>query len=272
MNEWTSWQVHRFNPMQNYVMTTPVYQTDVVKIGQLELYQDTTYNPALHQPIVQRVISVPKNLIYGRMRVYVELDKGWDDILRHNRTEMAAIDRPVPNCMPWRTTMDLRRDDMVYVDSFSLATADKENRCIRCDGQKFYLIPYDCVYFKIVDGRPEMINGWILVEPVDAPEDPTVTALKKSGLEFPGITITNDNRREMGVVDKLGIIRHIGPPVDEYIDDIEEIDDVNTGDVVVFKWGHNRRLESASHRFFGQTDLIVTRRPRLVGVMREDLF
>lgn len=273
MYNWTPWHVGKVRPMRNYVLTTTVFRTDVVKLGELELFQDTTYNPGVHQPIVQKVVAVPRNLSYGRMSRYIELDKGFDAKIQHNRTETMRITPPLPHSMPWLTDMELKRDDVVYVDSFTLATAEKEHRLIECEGVKYYLLSYSDIYFKLVNGEPYMLNGWVLIQPIDNPEAELVTELKKIGFVFPGITIDNNNRRQMGVGDKLGVVRHIGLPVQQYLDpEIEVHDEINVGDTVVFKWGANRRLEAGYSRFFGDTELIVSRRERIVGKFAEDLF
>ena len=273
MQKFEPWQVQKFRPMQNYVLTTSVLQADVIRIGELELYQDTTYNPGMHQPIVQRVCAVPKTLYFGRHQMFARQESSFDARKQHNRIDTIAINPPIPHSMPWKVPMELKIDDTVYVDSFTLATAEKENRCIDCNGVKYFLVAYSDVYFKLVNGEPDMLNGWLLIEPIDNPEDEKVSALKELGFVFPGITIDNDNRKAMGAGDKLGIIRYAGIPVEKYLEEDTEVhDEVGVGEIIVFKWSANRRLESGVHRFFGQTELIVSRRERIVGVMREDLF
>lgn len=261
-----------FRPMQNFVLTTSVFREDVIKLGDKELYQDTTFNPGFHQPICQRVVKTPKNLTFGKWTKYIELDKGYDPVINANRKETVQITPPIPYSMPWQTTMDLKRDDTVYCDSLSLAMAEKDNRLIMCEGVKYFLVRYEDIYFRLVKGLPQMINGWILVEPIANPQSEVMTALSKSGFVFPGVTVTAQNRRELDAGDKLGIVRHIGIPVTEYLDELEEHDHVSVGDTVIFKWSANRRLEAGGSRFFGKTELIVTRRPRLVGKMTEELF
>ena len=262
-----SHKLHRFRPMRSMVLTTPVFRTDVVKIGSLELYQDTSFREGYHQPIVQRVVRTPKNLVFGRERRYIQLDNG------ENYVETASIDAPLPHCMPWLVPMELKRDDTVYVDSFMLATAEKDNRIIECEGVKYYLIPYGDIYFRLVNGKPEMLNGWVMVEPVTEPQADVVKRLLKSGIVLPGITIDNNNRKEMGAGDKLAVVRYIGPPVEKYLEtDTEVHDEISVGEVVVLKLQHNRRLEIGGAKFFGDKELIITRRERIVGSIYEGLF
>jgi len=272
--ELEKWQIQKFIPMQNWVLTTSVYRTDVVKLGDVELYQDTHYNPSAHIPIVQRVVSVPKSLVYGREQTFIELDKGYSEKLKHNLTETFARNSPLPHSMPWKVTdIDLKKDDTVWVDAFIIGTAEQENRVFTCEGTTYTLVKYEDIYFKLVDGKPLMLNGWCMVEPIDNPEDDLVKNLKKVGFIFPGITVTNENRKEVGKGDKLAIVRHIGLPVESYLEDeLEEVDEISVGDTILLKWSANRRLESPAHRFFSQTELIVTRRPRVVAILKDSLF
>jgi hypothetical protein len=266
------WMVEKGHPMQNYVLTTTVYETDKIKLGDLELYQDTRFNPALHQPIVQRVVSIPKRLYYGREQRFITLDKGLDTAINHNREETISIKPPMRNSMPWKTILDIKKDDIVYVDSFSLVTAEQGHRVFTVDKTVYYLIKYEDIYFKLVQGDPVMLNGWVMCEPITQEDNTTMKHLKDIGFVFPGIKIDNENRKKYSEGDKLAKVRYIGMPVEEYIDDIDVHDEISVDDIVILKWTANRRLELYGNRFFGKTELIVTRRERIVGKFVESLF
>jgi hypothetical protein len=266
------WMVEKGHPMQNYVLTTTVYATDKIKLGYLELYQDTRFNPELHQPIVQRVVSIPKRLYYGKEQRFITLDKGFDPGINHNREETISINPPVRNSMPWKTTLDIKKDDTVYVDSFTLVTAEQGNRVFTVGKTVYYLVKYEDIYFKLVNGEPIMLNGWVMCEPITSEDNTIMKHLKEIGFIFPGIKIDNDNRKKYSGGDKLAKVRYIGPPVDEYIDETEVHDEISVNDIVILKWTANRRLELYGNRFFGNTELVVTRRERVVGKFTESLF
>lgn len=254
-------------PMRGYVVTTTIMRSDVMKIGEVELAVDTSFHQIKHQPIVQRVVRVPKSLPYGRVRRFVELGKPKE------YTQVMAIDAPVPGSMEWLTTMDVKVDDTVYVDPYALFNASRDNRVIECDGVRYYLISYGDIYFRLVNGHPEMLNGWVACEPVPDEKAKLAKRLKEIGLELPSLSINDSNRREMGEQDKLAVVKYIGLPVKEYLDPtVEEHDAIAEGDIVILKWAANRRLEFDAGRFFGKGELIITRRPRIVGKMSEDLF
>ena len=147
------------------------------------------------------------------------------------------------------------------------------DRVIECDGVRYYLISYGDIYFRLVNGHPEMLNGWVACEPVPDEKAKLAKRLKEIGLQLPSLSINDSNRREMGEQDKLAVVKYIGLPVKEYLDPtVEEHDAIAVGDIVILKWAANRRLEFDAGRFFGKGELIITRRPRIVGKMSEDLF
>ena len=266
-------QIQKLITCQNYVLTTAVFATDKVKIGDLELYNDTSWNESQNQPIVQRVVSVPKKLVFGHEQRFITLDKGFDASIQNNRNETVAIEPPVKNSMPWRVDIELRKEDVVYVDWLSLANARRENRLFTCEGTDYYLVKYEDIYFKLVDGKPVMLNGWCLFAPMPEEETELEKKLRESGIVIPEIKITNENRKEYGKIDRLALVKHIGFPVYEYLDsEEEEHDEISEGDVVILKFKHNRRLDSEIHCFFSREELIVGRRNRIVGKLTESLF
>lgn len=266
------WMVQKYKPMRNFVLCKTLLRADVIKIGQLELYVDTSYNQYDYAPIVQQVVAIPKQLYFGRETRFATIERQFDPSIGHARMDTVATRPPIPVSMPWKVPMELRTSDTVFVDALSLINAEKQNRAIMCGDARYTLIPYEDIYFKLVNGVAEMLQGWILCEPTDDQESEELKSLKQAGFEFPGVTVTNDNKKELGVKDKLGIVRALGMPVEEYLDDIDVTDEVSTGDIVVFKWDHNRRLETGACRFYGDKPLIVTRRERIVAKVSDELF
>jgi hypothetical protein len=266
-------QLSGFHPMQNYVLTCPVMRSDTVKIGETELYQDTTYNPGFHQPVVQRVLAVCKKLYYGREQRFVDIDQGFDAKIGHNRKSTFAINAPIRHSMEWDTDIEVKTGDIVWVDSLPVMTASSHNATIECEDKTYYLLKYSDLYLKLVEGIPYMLNGWILVATVDKPEDDLVKILRARGIIFPSMSINPDTKKQYGQTDKIGIVRYLSPPVREYLDpNIEDTEFISVGDTVVLALRVNRRLESQAHKWFSQEDLLVTRRPRIVAVVRDELF
>lgn len=261
-----------FRPAQGYVLTTAATKPGTIKAGETELYVDTTYNPAAFQPIIQRVVSVCKILNFGRTRRFIEIDGEFDPSRNHRRKDVFAVDVPVPHCCPWDTDIEVKAGDIVYCDNMATIGAVNQGRTIECEDKTYYLLKYEDLYLKLVDGVPQMLNGWILAAPVTKAEDDMVKSLKSHGLVFPSIAINNDNRKEYGQRDKLATVRYLGPPVREYLEEMEDTDAINVGDTIVLQFGANRRLESEGNRFFSQEELIVTRRPRIMAVVRDELF
>ena len=254
-------------PLQNFVLVTPVFKTDVVKCGEIELILDTSWKPDEHAPIVQRVVKAPRKLVFGRKKAFYEVK---DDMGKLKET--VPINKPLAHSMPWETTMDLKPDDIVWCDFVKIAQAIKSNRFIECEGKHYFLVPYSDIYLKKRDEGITMLNGWVLVAPIKEKKMEAQMNLEKAGLVFPGIQITNNNKRELGIGDLLGVVKYIGEPIYKYLEGKPDTDEVGEGDTVVLKLPFNRRLESSSHPFFSDEELIVTRRSRIIGKLEERLF
>ena len=262
-----------YKPLQNYVLTESVYRTDVIKFKTLELYLPK--NEESDQPVVQRVIKVPRKLIYGTQKVYVKMNLGlgakeWDG-KQHERHETITRDKKKPGSMPWNVEMELHPDDIIWVSFMTILNCQRTDRVIDIEDKKYFLIPYEDVYFKKTDDNIQMLNGWILVEPVKI-ETETEKNLADAGVTIQKVTVEKDKIREYGINDKYGIVKYIAPPIEERLDGIPDADDISPGDTVVFLWNHNRRLEHNAHKFFSEGELIVTRRERIIAKITDELF
>ena len=267
----TAGQFRDYVPLKNHVVTEIVFRTDMIKFGDMELWLSTEGRPGDHQPVVQKVIKTPPYLVYGKHLTYYQQNLDYDPQLKAHRIETHTTNSPVKNSMPWKVEMELLPGDVVWVNTMALLNAERQDRVIECDEKKYFLVPYNDIYLYKRDKDIKMINGWILVEPEKTEED-IRNRVAKLGIIIPSINITRDNQRQMGVVDRMAVVRYIGEPIYEYIDGKCDSDDISVGDRIVFKFPFNRRLESETHRFFDSKELIVTRRTYIVAKIVDSLF
>ena len=264
-------QLLNYVPYKNNVLTEIVFRTDVLKFAGKELWLSTEGRPGDHQPVVQKVIRTPLKLTYGKHLTYYQQNLEYDPELKAHRVETHTTRSPLKNSMPWKVEMELQPGDVVWVNTMSIINAARQGRILECEDKKYYLIPYDQIYLYKRDKDTRMINGWILVEPEKTDED-IQQRIAKLGIIIPSVTITKENQRQMGVIDKLAVVRYIGDPVREYIDGRSDHDDISVGDKIIFRLPFNRRLESDMHRFFDQKELIVSRRTNIVAKVVDSLF
>jgi len=229
-----------FQPAPNYVLVRSIISMDTVKVGGQELHIDTSYKPEHHQEVICEVVKIPRKLIFDRMK-------------------------PVGESMEWLTTMDLKPGDVVWCNYLSVLKG-KENFQIECEGINYFIINYQRIYLKKVRQSVDMLNGWVLCEPVYIDElDRTliskmvdIQAVKKHD-EYEGVA------RET----QYGIVRHLGKPVEAYhnIDAVPDDDYLRVGDMVMFTTPNNVRLEHNLHRHFDGNSYIVSRRNRILGIV-----
>jgi len=266
----TYYELTNLKTLKNYVLTEPIVDTSEVVVGDKKLYIDTSYRPELFQPLIHKVISVPKKLIYGKKTEMVNIggnrseqktDGSW---FNYKYDEYITRKEPIPNSMPWKTDMLLKKGDIVWLGYFSILRAPAENREIVCEGKKYYLIPYQDIYLKKTDDSVTMLNGWILLAPIKMDDEAIVSRLRNLGILLPSFAKESD---------KFAEVRYVGLPVEEYIESHKhDTDEISVGDTVRLNWAANRRLECETHKFFSQEELIVSRRTNIAGVLRNMLF
>jgi hypothetical protein len=219
-----SGELSTFYPKNNLVLVKPTMEAD--RIGKSGLLVDTSWKPEHHARVVGTVVSVPKHLIYGR--------------------KLGAVS------MEWKTDMDLKIGDEVWMRTQSCLTAAKDPIINEDTGEEYYLIPYWAIYLCRRKNKIIMLNGNILVEPI--------TEQIKSSLILP---------KAFREKDKLGIVRYIGQPNYEYKQPTYYDDDyLRVGDVVVLTFKFNNRLENKLHLDFDGKEYIVTQRRFVWGIIR----
>ena len=140
-----------FIPKGNMILCENILETDKTKLGNSFIYIDNLFRPELHQPILQKVVSFNKKLVYGRKRQLMTTEhgsKGQAEYLVNGRKnplwdfwyETSMEDSAIEGTMPWKTTMDARIGDVCWVDFVSVFNAQKRGRTLECEDKTYYLI------------------------------------------------------------------------------------------------------------------------------------
>jgi hypothetical protein len=231
-----------FQPTPNHVLVRSVVSMNTVTVGGQQILIDTSYKPEHHQEVICEVIKAPKKLIFDRTK-------------------------PSGESMEWLTTMDLKTGEIVWCNYLSVLKG-KENLEIECEGVKYFIINYQQIYLKKVKQRVEMLNGYVLCEPV------YVEDLKDKILISKMIDVQRlkkfDEYEGVARETQYGIVRYLGKPVEEYhnANAVPDDDYLRVGDMVMFTTPNNVRLEHNLHRHFNGEDMIVSRRNRILGIIQ----
>ena len=86
-------RIHGLRPVNNYVIVEPIVRTDEINYKTLKLWFDNTVHREQYQPVVCRVISIARKIIYDPVKVQkIESDGSMSWVPRYENT------------MPWKTT------------------------------------------------------------------------------------------------------------------------------------------------------------------------
>lgn len=258
--------------MRNCVLLEPIVMPKTFKHGSLELIDPVWDKRAMeNQPVIHRVVEVPKLLTYGTRRELVTVHHHERHIDRHindaSIEEKRWTDVAKPNSMPWKPEkkMPIKSGDIVWTGYLTIVTAEQEHRVIECDGKKYYLVPFDRIYLKLSKGKIRLINGWVLVAPIATNDD--ANRMKKMGLVLPDVAEQPE---------KYGVVRYISEPITEYLmnEYPPDTDDISVGDIVRLKYEANPKIMGIQNNDYFQSDepLIITRRPYILGIMRESIY
>jgi co-chaperonin GroES (HSP10) len=223
------------------------------------------------QPIICTVEGIPKKLIFGQRKIFFEsveeLDLTPDQriyLYKARReakfSEITTTDAPIPGSMRWRTSVQIKVKDIVWVSSGALMRASEQNMIIKVEGEYYYLIKYEDIYMRKLSTGVQMLNGWILAELIDDVEQWILKA-KKTGIIIP------DSYKHKEFNDRFGLIKYIGEPVEYLFNESYDHPEIKSGDIVMFAWKVNRRLEPGNKYFAKDSDMIVTRRERILAIM-----
>ena len=203
---------------------------DHIKVGDVELQIDTSYNPMQHAITTGTVIGLPSRLIFDR--------------------------KEPSKTMLYDTDMELRVGDRIIFEYLAYGEAVKNDPI---DGG--YCIRYDEVLVAIRGEQVIPVNGIVLIEPIDISETEEVKEMSKF-LVVPDYVKTQKS-------ESRGVVRHVGSPLRGYAMDtsnsIHEADDLHVGDKVYFNSNYAIPLQYEMHRIFDKV-LYRMRRKDILGI------
>jgi hypothetical protein len=164
-------ELKRFKPVSNMILVKPNRGNDEILVGDHKLYLDISFNREVHSPVMGAIVAVPAQLN--------------------------------PKQMQWDVDMEARPGDVAWYSYLAAqcALAPEMGRMIMCDGEVYFLIPYEEVFVvkrtcsmfqsavEITAGRYSHVhvigmdqasadvvtilpvNGYCLVEPVEEKEE-----------------------------------------------------------------------------------------------------
>ncbi len=233
-------ELNTFKPVGNNVLVRSIINNDSVKVGDKDIYIDTSYKPEHHQNVICEVIATPNKLIFDRKR-------------------------PAGESMEWKTTIDIKKGDIIWANYLSVLRG-QQNLIIECGDIKYFLIDYSMIYLKKDKDKVVMLNGYILCSPVYV----DLSEVSVGGHKIVLSKVKTADQLEGCALDtQFGQIKHIGKPISEYYskdatpdDDYPRIDDI-----IMFVSPHQVRLEHELHRHFNGTDMVVSRRNRITAIV-----
>jgi len=227
-------ELFSLRPYNNWVLLKPIQDMDTFKVGNVNLFLDTTYKPEFHQKVIHEVVAVPKKLIFDR-----KLEVG--------------------ESMEWKTDMELKVGDKVWINYLSAIRGHK----VTCEGQDYMFVPYASIYLKQTRDGVKMLNGYVLCEPVYIKKKSEIATIE---------IIKHESMQGLAKDCRHGIVRYFGKPITEYYYDTLSPDDdyITEGHTVMFTTPNQVRLEHGYHQNLDGKEYIVSRRNRMEGIVKFD--
>lgn len=258
-----------FHPLVNKVVVKPVVKLDTISHGSLTL-KAVNWDAFKNQPIVCKVVCPPRKLVYGKRVEYVESVEEMDLTSaqkvaymearkRYKYSETTPVVKPIEGSMMWKTTVQVKENDVVWVNSQTMMMSEHRGMTMVIDGDVYYIMNYYDLYLKKSGDDVKMLNGWVLAELVDDPDE-WVKKAEKSGLVVPKLS-------QKKFSDSIGVVKYIGEPVEYLLEDEYDHPEIKAGDCIMFQWRVNRRLEPGQKFFAKDGELVVTRRSRIMAIM-----
>jgi len=247
-----------YKPTNNCVLIKPVFKPDEIPVGDKVLYMDEKWSKGNENWVINEVVSVPKKLTFGEQNVFTKVNLEKDPFFKEYRNETITARHMVG--MPWSAKMELSVGDVVWVNRFTMTSVHNNQQYLQCQGDRYYLFPYQDIYLKKTKTGIKMLNGWCLVEPIDEGSDKMVE------LGLPKIEGLKS--------DHYGYVRFMSDPIDWYYDARDAGEDpveVSIGDIIVFKWQQNRRVGNDITKLNGQ-QYICSRRRNFAAILQPSMF
>jgi len=178
-----------------------------------EIIVDPSFKPEEHAQTRGIVRSIPEGLYFN------------------NKDIMESVE--------YLTDIEVEVGDQVFFHYLQINIAISEKKVLIEDGKFFIFIRYDSLFCAIRNNNMIMLNGWMLLEPIER-------AVNKESKVI--TTLPRDRQKK----DPLkGKIIHVGTPVKEYFYGKVEADngiDVKKGDTVIFLPHSDIPLEYSMHQ------------------------
>jgi hypothetical protein len=169
--------------LNNNVLLKPRMNNDrIVFSSGKELYIDCSFEPEIHANIVADVIAVPENVLLRQGNLYIDEDQV---------IPVEILPGDVAYCyyLAIRNALTRKFDGKAFVEN-------KELYCI---------ISYENIFMVLRDGKPIMVNDYVLIEPTYREFYDAKARFDKIGLEFP---LSEKDKYLQNT--QYGIIRYIG--------------------------------------------------------------
>lgn len=186
---------------ENYVLVMPDRSYNEDAENGMEI--SDAFNPAYHWSVHGTVLAIPDNLSFNKYRIK-DLKKGAIRVYDH---KLDLVRRLYHKSTEYDTKMEVKVGDRVVFNYMSQLTALEEGALVDVGREmKACLMRYDALYMAKRGNEDIMLNGFILVEPVNLSED----ELSQKGV---GLKIAlRDNTKE-----GYGIVRRMGTPNRSYL-------------------------------------------------------
>lgn len=186
------------------------------------------FDPAKHFSVQGTVLEVPNRLVYG------------GKFLKRFKTTQNTLPLPLQalfqkmylDSLEWETDMEIAVGDRVHF-RYNVHLLCKDEHLVVGDD---YLIRYDFLYMA---NQSKMLNGWILVEPIEWTEEELCDDY--------GIKKVVKNKEKIGI----GVVKCLGSPNKDYLNyNVKEVDAISVGDIVYFRHSNAIPLEYNYHKTF----------------------
>lgn len=202
--------------------------------GEFEIFD--SFEPAKHWNIMGTVLAIPNRLVYNG-----------DVVNNYRKNKNSIVQAHIQEMVRQSLEYDVKHHRLLIGDQVifryivhNSAIEDEEFIDFYKMG-KALLIDYDQLYMRIRDDSRILLNGWILVEPIDYTQDELISRGKGAELWV------KDKRKE-----GMGIVREIGWANSGYIMGEEDIEDIKVGDTILFRHSNNVSIEWSYHKVLNE--------------------
>lgn len=219
------------------------------------------WDAAQHVSVAGTVLKTPERLIYNG-----DIINGTMKIIGLSLSIASEISELRAKSVQFDVPMDLQEGDTVFFKYIEHFNCYKEGRVVSDEFEDTLLMGYDSLIMAVRDGRPIMLNGNILVEPIKLKTD-------DSGLS------KRDEKGRLRPVQKkkkskssVGVVRYIGSVCKGYLNypGDEDAENIQVGDVVIYDPRLGISLEHEYHRTFHVERLVRMQRKDILMVIGND--